>query len=98
MESFSADMHLAWDHTVYMLPFKTLMKNHIDTTYVVNKRDFFFKPRNTNVLTTYFLHLDECFNTALSPYAALIHIILITNGTLFPLLIFHLFYDKAHRK
>lgn len=36
-------MHSVWDHTVHVtFQSSMLMKDHIDTTYVVNKCDFFF--------------------------------------------------------
>lgn len=56
-----------------MALFKALRKDHIDTTYAVNKCVHFL--RNVNVLKTHLLHADERFNTAPSPYAAVIHMI-----------------------
>lgn len=82
LKSFSSQTFVhAWEH--YNLNTCYFSKHYVNYR-PVNKCNFFLKPRNINVLKTYFLHPDECFNTALSPYAAVIHMIWIRN-CVFPL-------------
>lgn len=65
------------------------MEDHIDTTYVGFFYIYIQKHKSVENVQ-YLFRLDECFDTAHSPYAAVIHMIW-RNGTLFPLFIFHLF-------